>query len=120
MEGVETSLYKKTMGALLKDFRKHVKINDDAISASLSHALLKRNFLIHRYFRERQDKFGTEQGRMEMLAELVAIENAMRKMTDVTNGMRVALCEALEKGERERPDSEVLFSIEVDILDDDQ
>ena len=120
LEGVETSLYKKSMGALLTDFRKHVKINDDAISESLSHALLKRNFLIHRYFRERQDKFGTEQGRMEMLKELVGIEHVMRKATDVTNGMRVALCEALENGERKKSNSEVLFSIEVDMLDDDR
>ena len=52
LEVVETSLHKKTMGALLTEFRKHVKISDDVVSTSLSDAVQKRNFLIHRYFRE--------------------------------------------------------------------
>lgn len=119
LEAVETSLHKKTMGALLTDFRKHIKISNDAVSASLSDALGKRNFLIHRYFRERHDEFGREQGRLRMLAELVAIGEVLEKATDLTNGMRVALCRALEDGEREVPNSEVLFSIEVDTTGDD-
>ena len=54
-----------------------------------------------------------------MLAELVGIGEVLEKGTDITNGMRVALCRALEDGEREVPNSEVLFSIEVDTPGDD-
>ena len=118
-EAVETSLHKKTMGALLTDFRKLVEISDDAVSSSLSDALRARNFLIHHYFLERRDKFGREQGRLEMVEELVSIQAVLEKARDLTNGMRVALCRALEDGESETPDSDVLFSIEVDTGDDE-
>ncbi len=47
LEAVETELDKKTMGMLLRNFEKHVKINDASVSAVLSDALEKRNFLIH-------------------------------------------------------------------------
>mgnify|MGYP001474256249 CR=1 FL=1 len=38
--------------------------------------------------------------------------------TVLTNAMRIALCSALEDGEREGPNSAVLFSIDVDTTDD--
>ena len=65
----------------------------------------------------RQEKFLTEQGRLELLAELVAIGEQLKRATDVTNGMRVALCRGLGGGERNDSYSEVLFSIEVDTQD---
>ena len=120
LDAVETSLHKKTMGALLSDFRKHVKISDDTVAASLSDALRKRNFLIHYYFRQRQDMFATERGRLKMLAELVSISDVLEKAADLTNGMRVALRRALEDDVREVANSEVLFSIEVDTTGGDQ
>ena|SRR5215510_6004284 len=115
LDALETDLQKKTLGALLGQFRKHVTISEDEVSALLSDALQKRNFLIHRFFLDRQEKFRTEKGRFEMLSELVAIDVQLQKATDVTNGMRIALCRALEHGEREVPNDKVLFSIEVDI-----
>ena len=118
LEAVKTSLQKKTMGALLADFKKHLKVSDEAVSASLRDALRKRNFLIHRYFRDRQTKSESEQGRLNMLAELVEVGEVLKKATVLTNAMRIALCSALEDGEREGPNSAVLFSIDVDTTDD--
>ena len=115
LEAVETELNKKTMGVLLTDFQKHVKINDASVIASLSDALQKRNFLIHRYFRERQNKFGDEQGRLEMLAELVAIGQLLGRAEVLMTAMRYALCQALEGGPREASNSNAVFTITVDI-----
>src|SRR6266540_3518169 len=50
LETLETHIQKKTLGALLGQFRKHVTISNDAVSALLSDALQTRNFLIHRFF----------------------------------------------------------------------
>ena len=44
----------------------------------------------------------------------------LEKATNLTNGMRVALCRAIEEHEGEAQNSEVLFSIEVDTPGDDR
>ena len=73
MEGEK--LRKMTMGSLLREVQKHVKFDDAQwVSDWLSSALGKRNFLIHRYFLDREDKFKTEMGRLGMLNELVSIQ----------------------------------------------
>ena len=123
LEAIETKLRKKTIGALLREFRKYVTINDGTIEQFLDNALQKRNFLIHDFFRQRQEKFRTNKGRMEMLAELVGIENELKRATDLINGMRVAISEALGsksgnediKTEKCEPANNALFSINVRI-----
>lgn len=124
IKAMEAKLRKQTMGALLTEFKKFVKVNNDKVVNLMDVALQDRNFLMHHFFRERNEKFGTEQGRMEMLRELVSIDNELRTARDITNGMRVALCEALsykegtggtEQQDR-KIDSRVLFTMEVDTL----
>ena len=95
IESMEAKLGKQTMGTLLMEFKKHVKINDDKIASQMDAALQKRNFLMHHFFRERNERFDTEQGRMEMLKELVGVDSELRMAKDMTNGMRVALCRTL-------------------------
>ena len=119
LEFYEKNLRKQTMGRLLAKFRKNVTIDDDAVEQCMDSALQKRNFLIHHFFRNRQEKFHTEKGRMELLAELVAIECELKHATDLTNGMRVAISEQLaskdESMKTEEGDtaSDTLFSIEI-------
>ncbi len=115
LEAVETELNKKTMGMLLRNFEKHVKIYDASVSAVLSDALEKRNFLIHAYFRERLHKFGHEPGRLEMLGELVSIGQVLGRAEVLMIAMRSVLCEALEGGPREASNSNAVFTITVDI-----
>lgn len=122
LETIETKIQKKTMGALLSEFRKYVKIHDSTIEQYLDNALKKRNFLIPHFFRQRQKKFHTEKGRMEMLKELVGIEKELEQATDLTNGMRVALSKAVSieknkniKTDERDSDSQVLFTISVNI-----
>lgn len=122
LEAIETELQKKTIGSLLKEFKKHVTVSDSTIKQFLDNARDKRNFLIHHFFRQRQAKFDTEKGRMEMLAELVSIEKELEMATKLTNGMRIAVSERLdlqhenEDGmEADNTTSDALFSIEIHI-----
>ena len=121
LEAIETRLGKKTMGALLQEFRKYVTIDNSQIEQYLDDALVKRNFLMHHFFRVRQEEFMTENGRMRMLKELVHIESELKRAMALINGMRVAVSEALnskdgnediETADR-RAAGEALFSIKI-------
>lgn len=125
-ETLDEKLQRKTLGTLLHDFKKLVTINNDKVAGSLDTALKKRNFLMHHFFRERQKKFSSEQGRMEMLVELVSIDKELIRAMELTGGMRVALCEALSdknksknaENDRGDPDEKTLFTIEIKIPDE--
>ena len=118
----KTKFQKQPMGALLKKFKKYVTIDDDRVEQCLDSALVKRNFLIHDFFLEREKKFDTEKGRREMVRELIGIQKELEIATKLTNGMRVAVSEALglkygneDKAEERDTASEALFSIKVHI-----
>ena len=122
LETIETKLRKKTIGALLQELRKYVTINDDMIEQSLHNALQKRNFLIHDFFLQREEQFRAEEGRIEMLKELVGMGIELQRATDVINGMRVALLDALGLKHKKDMKTEecdtannVLFTIDVKI-----
>ena len=95
LDDVRAKPHKQTIGRLLAEIRKIVTIDDNTVEECMDSALTKRNFLIHHFFRQRNEKFLTENGRMEMLRELVAIESELKLATDLTNGMRVAVSTAL-------------------------
>ncbi len=115
----ESSLTKKkTMGQLLTEFRKYIKIrneNDQWVFDSLSSALEMRNFLIHRYFLDRQDNFGTGSGRFDMLVELTSIQNKLDAARVLTNAIRIALCEKWEGRETDQDSRQAVFSVQVSI-----
>ena len=114
LEVDKDKLRKMTMGRLLREVRKHVKFDDTQwVSDCLTSALGKRNFLIHRYFLDREDKFNTETGRLEMLKELVSISNEIEQATAIVGGMRVSLCRALGHGQVQSGDSKVIFSFSI-------
>ena len=121
LEAIETKLQKKTIGSLLKEFKGYVTISDRTVEQFLNNARKKRNFLIHHFLRQRRDRFDTEQGRMEMLAELVSIEKELKIATRLINGMRIAVSEkpGLKSenknitAEESDTASEVLFSLRI-------
>jgi hypothetical protein len=114
-EAIEVSLQKKTMGALLHEFRKYVKIQDERVEDHLDAALAMRNHLIHHFFREREDLLGTERGRFTLLKELSAIGTVLKSAAAITNGMRVALSEVFNPSRDRTGKSQALFSMTVDI-----
>ena len=116
---IEKMRHNKTIGQLLKDLEKKTKNLDEWVNDLFKTAREKRNFLIHHYFLERQDKFQTLSGRMEMLEELCSIEKTLKEATDMANGMRTAIIRRLEEGQQKESDrtSTVLASFEVDVPD---
>jgi len=119
LEAVDMKLRKKTMGTLLVDFKKYAKISDNNVIKYMDTALVNRNFLMHRFFLERGDYFKTEAGRMGLLKELVGIEQQLRAATSVTNGIRIALRNAMDakrRGEEARKGGgKTLFTVDIDI-----
>jgi len=69
LENLEESLQRKTLGQLIAEIRSQVPLPEQLIEVFKS-ALAKRNFLIHRFMRERAYEFVTPEGRQRMLAEL--------------------------------------------------
>ena len=119
MQSFKKSIYKKTIGQLLKIVGKYVKTDANWVTDSWVKAHESRNFLIHRYFLEREDRFKTKSGRMAMMVELVKIETQIKKATDLINGMRVAVTEQIMSNDSEQRKSDrALFSIEI-IVDGD-
>ena len=86
---------KLTMGQLLKRVGEHVTINDNLIVEGFSAALQQRNFLIHRFFLERDSQIKSSEGRLVLLSELVRIEKNLDRCRVLINAMRIAMCESL-------------------------
>jgi hypothetical protein len=88
-------LEKKTMGQLLHEMRRHVRFNESRPDDCMSAALACRNFLMHKYFLEREEAMKTEDGRLRMLAELVGMERILDAARVTANAVRIALCQTL-------------------------
>ena len=115
--GSDIPVEKRTFGQLWWEFKgEFVKKIDDWVPEYLKELKENRNFMIHQYFLERSDDFGTEPGRMAILKELLAIEERLRRGTSLINGLRTAIEETLAG---QRPDGTVddrmVFSVELDI-----
>ena len=61
--------FEKTLGTLIRLIKSEVICPDD-LQKLLTDALAERNFLAHRFFRERNDDFFTVNGRDNMITEL--------------------------------------------------
>ena len=87
---------KLTMGQFLRRVRKHVTINDNSVEEGFSTARDERNYLIHRFFLERNQLLDSSEGRMQLLSELMNTEANLERCRVTINAMRIAMCEALE------------------------
>ena len=61
--------FENTLGRLVSAPKKAKPLPQDLLE-SLSESIRKRNFLVHSYFRERNDQWLTEDGRQQMIEEL--------------------------------------------------
>ena len=86
----------KTMGWLRREISRHITVNEDSVEERFSAALTQRNFLMHRFFLERNQQLASGEGRIELLGELVGIEADLERCRVTINAMRIAMCEALE------------------------
>ena len=66
--------FEKTLGQLLRELERYVTVPAD-LSARLSEALSKRNWLAHDCFRERATTFITQAGRDSMIREFQAVQH---------------------------------------------
>ncbi|WKZ29362.1 MAG: hypothetical protein QY323_01370 [Patescibacteria group bacterium] len=69
--------FRKTLGQMVSAFRQYVEMPADLI-AGLTNALEIRNWLSHRYFRERAEDFMFPEGRKKMLVELLSSAETIR------------------------------------------
>lgn len=86
---------KMTMGQLLGKVRRFVELSDESIEKGFTTALHDRNYLIHRFFLERNSDLELTEGRMKLLYELNQIERNLDKSRVAINAMRIAMCETL-------------------------
>lgn len=118
--GIESNaetIEKWTIGRLLSHLQKEfVKKIDGWVPPYLDEGRRLRNFLIHDYFLSRKKQIGTESGRMAMLEELTAIEQHLRRGTDLINGWRIAIGESISGRTSPGTDGgEPVFSVELEI-----
>lgn len=83
------------MGQLIRELNKHVTFPESNVPDSFESALSSRNFLMHHFFVERNSKLATEEGRFELLRELVTIEQDLDRCRIMINAMRIAVCRTL-------------------------
>ena len=106
---------KQTLGALLKQLKGRVKFTETEIVEAMSHALRKRNFLMHHFFLERLRDFGPEEKRLAMLSELVGIQKEFELVTGWIGGLRVATLEAVNGRASSTGSEGVIFTVEIDL-----
>jgi len=69
LESFEQGVQLKTLGSLLCEIRKQVSFGDGAEKMIID-AHKKRNFLAHRFFKQRVEEVFSEHGRNQMISEL--------------------------------------------------
>jgi hypothetical protein len=78
--------FKKTLGSLIKDLSNHIAV-DAGLEGMLAAALEKRNWLAHRYFRERSETFMSDRGCATMIAELESAQALFHEADEALEGV---------------------------------
>jgi hypothetical protein len=76
----------RTFGNLLKQIRKIGNVSD-GIEETVSDALEKRNYLVHKFFRHHNLQINCDEGREEMITELREIHQVLSRAHAVLAGM---------------------------------
>ena len=117
LDTLHERLGKRTMGVLLRELKKYVTIDHSGVDDCLEQALEARNFLMHRYFREREQGLSSESTRLEMMTELVHIGDTQETAATFVRAMRIAFSRALENGVHQEENTKAVFSIQVALPD---
>lgn len=94
-EELTQNIQARTMGQLLHKLKSLVTFKDGDYRERMEGALKARNYLMHRWFLDRQEAFNSEAGRMALLKELVGMERLLDSARVMANAMRIAMCETL-------------------------
>ncbi len=98
---LELKTQKKTLGTLLREFRKLIKAIEP-IEDLLDAALDRRNFLTHHFFRERDEEIKSVEGIVRVVKELQEIGEQLAKanqiMTVVAKLMLKCIRQDAERG----------------------
>jgi hypothetical protein len=105
--------HKRTMGPLLQEFKKRVKISDDSVLVEFSKALKVRNFLMHSFFLDRMEQFNSDDGLRTLLLELADARECLEKAGIYTRAINEGLRGTLDGTRVVDQSSKSLFSIEV-------
>lgn len=81
---------RQTFGKLLKEIRKIGSISE-GIEKIINEALKKRNYLVHKFFRNHNVQINSEEGRKEMMAELNEIYESLSRAHATLSGMTILL-----------------------------
>ena len=92
--------------------------NDEWVYELLEYVKETRNWLAHKYFLDREDKFKNKKGRMSMLSELVWLEKGFGAAEGLSNGAKIAIQEHIDGKRTVTTDKNVVFTIEVKTPDD--
>ncbi len=95
---------------LISSLREQITITDARAWKAFHMVRKERNRLIHQYFRNKEDNLKTEDGRLEMLMELVSIGTSIQRVADLLNGMTVAVDESLKEG-GQKLDGDIVLSL---------
>lgn len=90
LDGYEETIARQTLGRLLRDVRQHVSFSDDA-EQLISTAHQNRNFLAHRFFKDRATEWYSFDGRKRLLDEL----DQMQKSFRIADTVASAICRAM-------------------------
>ena len=90
LDSYEDEVARKTLGRLLRDVRQHVTFGDDA-EELIATAHQNRNFLAHRFYKERATEWFSFDGRNRLIAELNRMQQSFRTADAVTS----TICRAL-------------------------
>lgn len=89
---ISEALFKKTSGALVNDLSGQSGLEAEDLETCRS-AVVQRNRLIHRFFRERAENFITSRGQQLMLDELRDIADVIQKADDACHRLKMSLGE---------------------------
>lgn len=92
LDALEGRVEAQTLGRLFNDTRKQARF-DKGAEELLATALDRRNFIAHRFFKERAEAFMSRAGRDQMIVELIEIQDCFRKADIVAT----VICKALQK-----------------------
>ena len=92
IDRLSASLFEKTSGALVNELSVQARLVAEDLEMCRS-AVVQRNRLIHRFFREHAENFMTSRGQQIMLDELGAIADLIEKADDACHRLMMSLGE---------------------------
>jgi len=84
----------RTFGNLFREITKMIVV-DDRILATVEEALNKRNYLMHKFYREHNFAIYSAEGRLSMLAELREIQETLNRAHATLAAMSKSLSQLL-------------------------